>query len=100
MPRLDIEATHSLGEEEALRPMKGKMDMLKHTFRDRFSDLREEWNGSSLSFAFKAAGMKVAGTITADDSQVKLAAQLPFAAMMFKGMIKTRVDRELGKLLA
>ena len=76
------------------------MSALKDTYRNRFSDLHEQWDDGTLSFRFRAAGMKVAGTATVEDSQVKLDAKLPLAAIVFKNMIKARVDKELASLLA
>lgn len=100
MPRLTIETSHALGEEEARRRLKDKVDAIKDAYQGQFADLREEWNGNEFSFGFKAAGMKVAGTAKVAASQVTLETELPLAAMMFKGMIKSRVDKELGSLLA
>lgn len=100
MPRLAIETSHALGQEEALRRLNDKADLLKDMYQDQCSDLHQAWNGNTLSFAFKAMGMKVAGTVTAEDSQVKLEAQLPLAAMVFKGKIEARIREQLGNLLA
>jgi hypothetical protein len=100
MPRLTIETPHALAGEEALRRLKDKVSSLKETYRDQFSDLREEWNGNALCFGFKAAGMKFAGTATVEASQVKLSTDLPLMLMMFKGTIEARVGEELGSLLA
>jgi putative polyhydroxyalkanoate system protein len=100
MPRLTIETSHALGRDEAQRRLKEKLSTLKETYRDQFSDLAEHWNGHSYSFDFKAAGMKIGGTATLGDSQVRLEAQVPLAVMMFKGMIQARVREELGSLLA
>jgi hypothetical protein len=100
MPRLTIETSHRLGEEEALRRLKDKVGALKATFQGQFSDLREEWNGNTFSFGFRAAGMKVAGRATVAAAQVTLDAELPLAVTVFKGMIRARVNEELGNLLA
>ena len=100
MPRLSIETSHNLDEQEALRRLTGKFVELKDTYRDQFSDLREEWDGNSLAFSFKAAGMKIAGKAQLRGSQVKLDADLPLAATLFKSMIHARVSEELASLLA
>ena len=100
MPRLTMETSHALGREEALTRVKGKIDELKQTHRDAFGDLHEQWDGDTLSFGFRAVGMQVKGTATVEDSGVKLAAELPFAAMMFKGKIEQGIRDELDTLLA
>jgi putative polyhydroxyalkanoate system protein len=100
MPRVTVEASHTLGLEEALRRLTDKAGVLKDTYRDQFSDLHEEWNGDTLSFRFQAAGMKIGGTVAAEHSLVKLDVELPLVVMVFKGMIQARVKEELGNLLA
>lgn len=100
MPRLTMEASHALGQEEALRRLKEKFTVAKATYQGQFKDLHEEWRENTLSFSFRAAGMKVAGTVTVEASEVKLDTQLPLPAMMFKGMIRQRVREELSRLLA
>ena len=100
MPRVTIETSHALGQEEALRRLKQKISVIKDTYQGQFSDLCEQWNENTLSFGFKATGMKVSGTVTVEDSQVKLAAKVPLAAMVLKGVVQRRVRDELDKLLA
>ena len=100
MPRLTVETSHTLGLEEALRRLTDKVGVLKDTYRDQFSDLHEEWNGDTLSFRFQAAGMKIGGTVAAEDSRVKLDVELPLAVIVFKGRIQARAKEELDSLLA
>lgn len=56
-------------------------------------------NQNILSIAFKAMGMSVAGTITVEDTEVRLVAQVPFAALIFKRLIEKTVRAELRGLL-
>ena len=100
MPRVTVETPHALTQEEAMRRLKERARLLKDMFQGKFSDLHEEWNGNTFSFGFKTMGMTISGTGTVGASHVKLDTELPLAAMLFKGMIQTRVNEELGKLLA
>ena len=100
MPRVIVETSHALGRQEAVRRLKEKFSAVSATHQDKVGDLHKEWNENTLSFGFRAAGMKIAGTVTVEDSEVKLAAKLPLAAIMFKGMIEERIREELGDLLA
>ena len=45
-------------------------------------------------------GFNIKGDLTVDPSEVKVVGSLPFAAMMFKGMIEQGVRDELVKVLA
>jgi hypothetical protein len=100
MPALNMATTHALGREEAVRRLKEKFDHVRATYGNKVGDLREEWKGNTLEFGFKATGMKVSGTVTVEDAEVRLDAQLPFAAIVFKGMIERQIRAELGQLLA
>ena len=100
MPRLNMATAHTLGETEALRRLKDKFSVVRDAYQAQISELHEEWNGSTLEFAFKAVGMKVAGQLTVADAEVRLAADLPLAAMMFKKVIQQQIHAKLGELLA
>ncbi len=99
MPKFVMETTHSLGKDEARRRLQKKFNAARVQFGDHVSDFDEQWNDGSLSFGFKAMGMKVAGTVEVGEEHVKLDASLPLAAMMFKGAIEQRIREEFGNLL-
>jgi hypothetical protein len=99
MPQLTMEVSHALGQEQALERLKEKFSMAKDAYRAHLSEFREQWNQSTLDFGFRAAGMNVSGTLAVEAAAVRLHAELPWAAMMFKGMIEKQVREELGKLL-
>jgi hypothetical protein len=100
MPRVAMEVPHTLGQEEATRRLKETSGFLKAAYGAKVSDLDEQWNGNTLSFGFQAAGVKIAGTVTVGQSEVKLEARVPLAAMMLRGVIERKVREELSTLLA
>ena len=100
MPRVTLEVPHGLGKEEALQRVKGKIEQLKQSQQGGYTDLYEQWDGETFSFKFRAVGMRVGGKATVEDSVVIVAADLPLAAMMFKGKIEQGVRQHLGALLA
>ena len=100
MPKLNMEAAHELGREEAVRRLQDKFDLARANYGSQVSNLHEEWNDGELSFNFSVVGMKVSGKVSVEDAAVKLDAKIPLAAMMFKGMIEQRILDELGDLLA
>jgi hypothetical protein len=91
---------HRLGTEEAQRRLKVKLSAIRDIYGRQVSDLHEEWHENTLSFGFKAMGMNVAGVIEVDNRDVRLSAQVPFAVVIFKGPIETRIRAELGNLLS
>ena len=99
MPKLSMETAHELGQEEATKRLKAKFHVVRQQHGHKAADLVEQWEGNVLSFAFKAMGMAVSGTVTVEDALVKLDAKLPLTAMMFKGMIEKGIRKELGDVL-
>ncbi len=100
MPRLTMEAAHTLGAAEALRRLKEKFDSVRLQFGAHVSHLSEQWEDNTLSFAFHTLGMPVSGTLAVGEDQVRLEAQLPLAAALIKGSIERRIREELGDLLS
>ena len=99
MPKLNMETPHALARDEVIRRLNEKISDAKDTYGSQVTDLHEQWNDDTLSFSFGAVGMKIAGTVAVEDSAVILDAELPMAAMMFKGMIEGRIREELCALL-
>jgi hypothetical protein len=99
MPKLTMEVPHSLGREEAMRRLKEQFELARGAYGSYVGDLQQEWNDHTLTFGFKAAGMKVGGTLTVEEALVRVLADLPLAAMMLKKMIDQRVRQELGQVL-
>jgi len=100
MPKLYIDIPHVLGQDEAMRRLKTKFAAAKAEHQDRVSDYKDEWQDHVFSFGFKALGMAVSGTVAVEPKQIKLAAQLPLAAMLMKSTIEEHIRREVDALLS
>ena len=99
MPKLSIAVPHQLDAEEVKNRLLGLMSKIKERHSDKFSNLTEEWGEKSGTFSFSTFGFSVKGTITAEPDKVALDADLPFAAMMFKGKIEQEVRDTLTRVL-
>jgi putative polyhydroxyalkanoate system protein len=100
MPSMKLSVPHSHDKEVAAEKLKSFTVTIKEFYGDQVSDLRETWIGDSLQFGFSAKGLKVSGQVDVEDDQVKLDSKLPLAAMMFRGVIETKVREALDKALA
>jgi hypothetical protein len=100
MGQLALDIPHALTQEEAARRLKKKIAAARAEHEGRVSDLREEWLEHKFSFAFKAMGMAVSGTVAVEPTLIRLAATLPMAAMFFKGAIEERIRKEIGTMMA
>jgi hypothetical protein len=100
MGQLSLDIPHELTQDEAARRLKEKFAAARAEHQSRVSDFREEWLGHTFSFAFKAMGMAVSGTVAVEPKLVRLAATLPMAAMFFRNAIEERIRAEVGTMLA
>lgn len=100
MPRLEVKIPHHLGQEEALRRMKEKADFLNKAYGAEASQSEQEWTDNVLGFKFQAMGFKINGSLTVDEAEIRLLAELPLMAMAFKGVAERRIRQELEQMVA
>jgi hypothetical protein len=100
MAQLSVDVPHALGQDEAARRFKERFAAARSKYGDQISELREQWQDHTLSFAFRAMGWAISGKLAVEANTVKLQATLPAAIMLFKGAIEKRVRDEVGELLA
>ena len=100
MPRLKISVAHSLDRDTATERLKGFLEQVKSQYKDRLSNLEEEWDEFSGRFKFSAMGFTTEGTITVEENEVRVDGKLPLAAMIIKGQIEETIRGYLKKVLA
>jgi hypothetical protein len=100
MPRAEMNVPHTLGREEALRRLKAKVEALRQTYGAQAKDLRLDWVENVLTFAFQAMGFKISGTVTVEESELRVQTELPLTALPFKGLVEKRVKDDLAQMLA
>lgn len=99
MPKLSMSIPHTLTQEEATRRLQEQLRLATQTFEEHVQNLEQHWEGNALSFRFSTYGFSVAGTLNSEPSEVRVNADLPLAAMMFKGVIEQQVREQLGRVL-
>lgn len=99
MPSLSIQVPHQLGQAEAQVKLQNLFNENQDAVNQKVSDLEQSWRGHILDYAFKSMGMKISGTLDVQPDSVQIVAQLPLAAIMFKGMIETQLRDGLTKVL-
>ena len=100
MPKVNMAVPHTLSQDDALDRVKTYGDKVRDKFAESVKNMEESWEENCCKFGFRTYGMDFAGSLTVLESEVKLEADLPFRAMMFKGRIQKEIEKELGKLLA
>lgn len=100
MPKVSISIPHVLGQEEATRRLQERFHSVKSQFGGQITDLEEQWEANGLRFGFRVMGQKISGLVASEASEVQVAADLPMAALMFKGTIERQIRDELTKMLS
>ncbi len=100
MPKLALTVPHTLSQEEATRRLQERLNVARQTFHDRVQNLEEHWEGHRLTFRFNTFGFSIQGELASEPAEIRLNADLPLAAMMFKGIIEQQVRDELSRILA
>lgn len=100
MPHMSVTVPHTLGQDEATRRLNAKLVQVKEKHLYEVRDLRETWiDPHTLEFHFKALGFAVDGQCASRPSEVVIDVELPFAAMIVKGMIESQLTSELTQVL-
>ena len=101
MPNLTKNYPHSLGKEEAARRLKERIASEKINKANVASVSKEVWNDPyNLDFAMTLFGYRVDGTLKVEDSEIVVNLNLPFVAMMVKGMIESQMQEQMETMLA
>jgi putative polyhydroxyalkanoate system protein len=99
MPKLTVNVPHQLDPKEVTSRLQGILEKMKERFQGQISDLKDEWQGDVLNFSFKTFGFGIKGAMHVEPQQVRVDADLPFAAMMFKGRIEQELKSTLERWL-
>jgi hypothetical protein len=100
MPAFSTEVPHTLGKEVAIEKLKNLVDKVHEKYKDQVSSMTGDWADNVLSFAMTTYGFTINGDLTVEDDVAKLAGQIPFAAIAFKGKIQQSFAHEIEKALA
>jgi hypothetical protein len=100
MSKLEMNIPHQLDQQEAVNRIQTLLKRVESQFGNQVQDLQQDWNGNQGAFSFKVMNMPVSGTLTVNQSDVSLDSQLPMAAAMFSGKIKSVIMEEAKKVLS
>jgi len=101
MPKITVSKNHNFDQSVVTALLKSKMAAALQENANAVRDFSERWiDENTLEFAFKAMGFSVSGLLKSLPGQVAVDVTLPLAAMMVKGMIESRLQDEIGKILA
>jgi hypothetical protein len=99
MPHLSVEVPHQLNQDEVVERLRQKAAAARSAFQDQISAFQEDWTDHQATFSIKVMGMTTTGTVAVEPEKVNVTLDLPFAAMLFRGAIESRVRQELEGIL-
>ncbi len=97
-PPLVVTIPHSLGQNEAIRRLKGSLGEARAKFGQLFTVQEETWTDNRLQFRLAALAQSVSGTIDVFDDHVRLEVVLPWLLAKIAEKIQPLIRRE-GVLL-
>ncbi len=96
---MKITIKHNLQGENAINCAKNILDGLKEEHKDKISNLVQIWTGNKSKFSFRLKGISVTGTIVVNFDDIEISGKLPFAAMLFQGVIEDTIKKNAHKML-
>lgn len=100
MAKFNVVVPHSIARDQAVERLRGFSEKIKSDLPGEVGEVEEAWDAAgNLSFAFKAMGMKISGTMVTCTQQVTVAGQLPFAALPFRGAIEKQIAEKVKEAI-
>ena len=99
MPRFSLKVPHALSQNEAVERLKSETKRFLGGDQSLVSDLNYDWEETAASFSFKVMGFNVDGTAAVQPADVDIRANIPLAAIMFKGTIESTLREKLAEIL-
>ncbi len=100
MPEFKTEVPHQLGKEEAVLRLKSFVEQVRDRFQDQLDNADGAWLDNVLDFTLNAAGVRITGKLTVEESRAYVAGQLPLIAVPLRGMIERQIASQLQSALA
>ena len=99
--RIVVTVPHSLGTEEVRRRLDRHTDWAKRRLeRDNIAVAIAEWHGNERSFAARALGQDVSGTLGVADDALRFEAALPWTLGLFSPVLEAAARHYAADLLA
>jgi hypothetical protein len=100
MAKFNVVVDHSIERDEAVSRLKGFSNRMREDVPVEVTELVETWDESgNLSFAFKALGFTISGSVITCHESVTIVGNLPFAALPFRGAIENQIAEKVREAI-
>lgn len=101
MPKMVKKYKHGLTKDEAVKRIRAAVEKEKITKAGSLSSAKENWvTDNNCIFSFSIFGHNVDGELLVEDDTASITLNLPFVAVMVKGMVESQLDSEMEKLFS
>lgn len=96
---VSISVSHDLGREAATARLRDGVDRIRDKLGlVKMQLVEENWTGNELNFGVAALGYTVRGTLTVEESHVRVEMMLPWLLAAFAEKLKLGVEKQ-GQIL-
>ena len=100
MAKITMEVPHGLEKDVATTRLRDELEKRRGELEQHVSNLQANWSGEKLAYSFTTFGFKVDGTLLIQQGSVRVDANIPMPALLFKGKIEETIQNEFGRLLS
>lgn len=96
MAKFNVVVDHSIEREDAVARLRGFSDRMREEVPIEVTEVVETWDeNGNLTFAFKAMGFKISGSVVTCQQSVTVVGTIPFAALPFRGAIESQIAEKV-----
>lgn len=95
---MKVSIPHKQTQIEAITHIKRILNESRSQMAAHLADVKEEWQGNVLSFAFTAQKQRISGTLEVRDHSFELDAKLPLMMRLFEAKIEKMIQEESKKI--
>ena len=100
MARFNVTVKHFRQRTEVVSRLKDFSNKVREESTIEVRELREEWDDDgNLTFSFVAMGFRISGAVVASDEDVNVSGEMPFAVVMFRGVIESQIADKLQEAI-
>lgn len=95
MPKVSVAVPHNHDPDKVVERAGPFIEKMISDFEGQ--DFQMEWEGRKADFSFKSLAFRIAGDLEVTETELKVAVDLPFAAMMFKDKVEKALRKNLTR---
>ena len=96
---MKVVKAHNMTKHAATDKITSGFDDFVSGFDDTVSNVKTDWNGDALQFAFKARGLNFKGALEVTDTDYEIDLTIPFGLRVFEDLVEEKMQEGLDDFL-